>query len=183
MSRQSFVIKHKNGSQVLKSHNTLAFQKIASDACQAAPVTQSVSSELSPTAIMYSLLCFKSTQHFQNFSYVTWAHPAISWAITLYLNLGNILRRSPPHRPVDLMVTFAFFWEQSIAFNRGCPCVVFGFQITTKTRRRSLRIYSVTWFKECFHDSSSWEHSAARKHSWPTQCYSFKKTKHRTFFF
>lgn len=89
-----FLIKYKDGS--LKSHNTFTFQKITFDTCQAAPVTQSVSPELSPTAMVYSLLYFKSTQHFQNFSYVTWAHPAISWAITQYLNLGNILRRSPP---------------------------------------------------------------------------------------
>lgn len=27
------------------------------------------------------------------------------------------------------MVTFAFFWEQSGAFNRGCPCVVFSFTL------------------------------------------------------
>lgn len=27
------------------------------------------------------------------------------------------------------MVTFAFFLEQSKAFNRGCPCVVFSFKL------------------------------------------------------
>lgn len=27
------------------------------------------------------------------------------------------------------MVTFAFFWEQSKVFNRGCPCVVFSFKL------------------------------------------------------
>ena len=95
--------------------------------------------------------------------------PDISWAITQYLNLGNILRRSsPPDSPI---VTFAFFWEQSSAFSiGGCPCVVFGFQITTKTAWRSRRIHNVTWFKECFRDSGSWERDAARKHRWPTQC-------------
>lgn len=156
--------------------STFTFQKGTSDTSRAAPVMQSVASELSPTAIMYSLLYFKSTQRFQIFSYVTWAHPDISSAITQYLNLGNILRRSPLHP----MVTFAFFWEQSGAFNRGCPCVVFSFQMTTQTRWRSLRIHNVTWFKECFHDSSR-EHNAARKHSWPTHYYSFKKTKYRAF--
>ncbi len=140
-------------------------QNGTSDICQAAPVMQSVASALSPTATMWSLLYFKSTQHLQNFSYVTWAHPDISSATTQYLNLGNILRRSP----LDLMVTFAFFWEQSAAFNRGRPCVVFSFQITTKARWRSLRIHNVMWFKECFHDGSSWERNAARKHGWPTQ--------------
>lgn len=71
-------------------------QKGTSDAyCRTAPVKQSVTPELSPTAMMYSPLNFISIQHFQDFSYVTWAHPDISSAITQYLNLGGILRRSP----------------------------------------------------------------------------------------
>lgn len=41
------------------------------------------------------------------------------------------------------MVTFAFFWEQSVAFNRGCPCVMFSFQITTKTQREGRSEYTM----------------------------------------
>lgn len=95
VGNQSFLIKDKNSSQALKSLYTFIFQKGISDTCKTAPVMQSVASEFSPTTIIYSLLNFKSTQHFQKFSYVTRAHPDISWVITQYLNLGNILRRSP----------------------------------------------------------------------------------------
>lgn len=131
--------RHKNGCQALKSHKSFTFQKSTFHAISC------LGDELCPTDGTYSLFYWKSS--------VTWAHPDVFWAITQYLNLGNILRRSP----LDSLPTFAFFWEQSAAFNRGCPRDVFGFQITTKTPWRSLGIHTVTWFKECFHDGGSWE--------------------------
>lgn len=89
---QSFVSDWKKKQLV----SSFVRQKSTSNAyCQTAPVKQSVTPELSPTAVMYSPLNFISIQHFQDFSYVTWAHPDISSAITQYLNLGGILRRSP----------------------------------------------------------------------------------------
>lgn len=158
-----------------KMVSAFTFQKGTSDTSRAAPVTQSVASELSPTAIMYSLLYFKSTQRFQIFSYVTWAYPDISSAITQYLNLGNILRRSPLHP----MVTFAFFWEQSTAFNRGCPCVVFSFQMTTKTHEGRSEYTMWRDLKGVFMTVA--ESTTLPENSWPTHCYSFEKTKYRAF--
>lgn len=94
----SFLIGKKKHNKTQKNQlgSSFACQKGTPDTyCQAAPVKQSVTPELSPTAVMYSPLNFISIQHFQDFSYVTWAHPDISSAITQYLNLGGILRRSP----------------------------------------------------------------------------------------
>lgn len=112
-----FLTKHKNGFEARKSHKTRIFPISKGHICdtrQAPPVMLSVTPDLSPTAITYSILYLKSTLHDQNFSYVTRAHPDISWGITQYLNLGNVLRRSP----LDLIV---------ILQRANSPCVVFSF--------------------------------------------------------
>lgn len=79
----------------LDSISSSKFQKSDSD-CQTAPVLSSpVLSCPVSHSVMASPLNFKSIQHFQNFSYVIWAHPDISSVITQDLNLGGILRRFP----------------------------------------------------------------------------------------
>lgn len=84
-------------------HCTFTFQKKNmwhllenSTWCALHSPSRTLSHPPSPSVVMYSPLNSKSIQHFQNFSYVTWAHPDICSTITQLLNLGGILRRSPP---------------------------------------------------------------------------------------